>query len=60
MMPIMAAGEGVGVQVTLDMIYVSGKDTSCYLDSFDPYMVGAFYPDDEFGDIIRTSVGVGI
>lgn len=60
MVPVIVSGEGAAARAMLDVTYVSGRQTSCGLDSFDPSAVGAFYPADGFGDLMRTSVGVGI
>ena len=59
MIPVVVDGEGEA-QVIVDMTYVSGRQTTCSLDSFEPHMVGAVFPDDFFGDMMRASTEVGL
>jgi ABC-type branched-subunit amino acid transport system substrate-binding protein len=59
MVPVVVTGEGAAVRAVVDMSYVSGRQTTCSLDSFEPEMVGAFFPDDAFGNVMQASVGVG-
>lgn len=60
MVPVVVTGEGAAVRAVVDMSYVSGRQTTCSLDSFEPEMVGAVFPDEAFGDVMRASVGVGV
>ncbi len=60
MVPVVVTGEGAAVRAVVDMSYVSGPDTTCSLDSFEPEMVGAVFPDEVFGYVMRASVGVGV
>lgn len=59
MIPVGVVGEGAA-RVLVDMTYVSGRQTACSLDSFEPDMVGAVFPDDIFGDMMRASTEVGL
>ena len=60
MVPVVVTGEGAAARTVVDMSYVSGPQTTCSLDSFEPEMVGAVFPDEAFGDVMRASVGVGV
>jgi len=60
MVPVVVTGEGAAVRAVVDMSYVSGPHTTCSLDSFEPEMVGAVFPDEAFGYVMRASVGVGV
>ena len=60
MVPVVVTGEGAAVRAVVDMSYVSGPHTTCSLDSFEPEMVGAVFPDEPFGYVMRASVGVGV
>ena len=59
MIPVGVAGEEAA-RVLVDMTYVSGLHTECSLDSFEPGMVGAFFPDYMFGDVMRVSTEAGL
>ena len=60
MIPVEVTGERAAARIVVDATYVAGHQTTCGLDSFEPGMVGAFFPADTFGGLMQESVGAGV